>query len=100
MRKQNRIKTVHSSLKIEGNTLIKEQITALLENKKVIGLKKDVLEVLNAINIYEKTFLKVNKDLMEGLIEKTGKYRNESIGILKGSKVEHLAPPFGNVSYL
>ncbi|WP_055442314.1 Fic family protein [Lacinutrix himadriensis] len=110
LRKQNRIKTIHSSLKIEGNTLTEEQITALLENKKVIGPKKDVLEVLNAINIYEnldqynpsneKSFLKAHKDLMEGLIENSGKYRNQSVGIVKGSKVAHLAPPFRNVSYL
>ena len=53
LRKQNRIKTIHSSLKIEGNTLTEEQITALLENKRVIGPKKDVIEVLNAIKIYE-----------------------------------------------
>ena len=37
LRKQNRIKTIHSSLQIEGNTLTQEQITALIENKKVIG---------------------------------------------------------------
>lgn len=110
LRKQNRIKTIHSSLKIEGNTLTEEQITALLENKRVIGPKKDVLEVLNAIKIYEnledynpskeKSFLKAHKNLMEGLIENSGKYRNQSVGIVKGSKVAHLAPPFGNVSYL
>jgi len=110
LRKQNRIKTIHSSLKIEGNTLTEEQITALLENKKVIGPKKDVLEVLNAIKIYEnleeynpsneKSFLKAHKNLMEGLIENAGKYRNQSVGIVKGSKVNHLAPPFENVPYL
>lgn len=110
LRKQNRIKTIHASLKIEGNTLTEEQITALLENKKVIGPKKDVLEVLNAIRIYEnleqynpsneKSFLKAHKDLMIGLIENPGKYRNQSVGIVKGSKVEHLAPPFENVKYL
>ncbi|QRM89950.1 Fic family protein [Lacinutrix sp. WUR7] len=110
LRKQNRIKTIHSSLKIEGNTLTEEQITALLENKKVIGPKKDVLEVLNAISIYEnldqynpcneKSFFKAHKDLMEGLIENSGKYRNQSVGIVKGSKVAHLAPPFRNVTYL
>ena len=110
LRKQNRIKTIHSSLKIEGNTLTEEQITALLENKRVIGPKKDVLEVLNAIKIYEnlveynpsneKSFLKAHQNLMEGLIENSGKYRNQSVGIVKGSKVEHLAPPFGNVPYL
>jgi len=110
LRKQNRIKTIHSSLKIEGNTLTEEQITALLENKRVIGPKKDVLEVLNAIKIYENleeynplnetSFLKAHKNLMENLIENAGKYRNQSVGIVKGSKVEHLAPPFENVPYL
>ena len=39
LRKQNRIKTIHSSLKIEGNTLTEEQITALLENKRVIEIQ-------------------------------------------------------------
>ena len=81
-RKQNRIKTIHSSLKIEGNTLTEKQITAILENKRVIGPKKDVLEVLNAIKIYEnleeynpsneKSFLKAHQNLMEGLIENSG----------------------------
>ena len=110
LRKQNRIKTIHSSLKIEGNTLTEEQITALLENKRVIGPEKDVLEVLNAIKIYEnleeynpsneKSFLKAHQNLMEDLIENSGKYRNQSVGIVKGSKVEHLAPPFEKVPYL
>ncbi|MCC1485171.1 Fic family protein [Winogradskyella immobilis] len=110
LRKQNKIKTIHSSLKIEGNTLTEQQITALLENKKVVGPKKDVLEVLNAIKIYENieqynpsnetSFLKAHKILMHGLIDNPGKYRNQSVGIVKGSKVEHLAPSFKNVSHL
>lgn len=110
LRKQNRIKTIHSSLKIEGNTLTEQQITALLENKRVIGPKKDIIEVLNAIKIYEnleaynpsneKSFLKAHHNLMKGLIENPGKYRNQSVGIVKGSKVAHLAPPFENVPYL
>ena len=110
LRKQNRIKTIHSSLRIEGNTLTEEQITALLENKRVIGPKKDVVEVLNAIEIYEnldiyklsneKSFLKAHKGLMKDLIEDAGKYRKQSVGIVKGTKVEHVAPPFGNLPYL
>jgi len=110
LRKQNRIKTIHSSLKIEGNTLTEEQITALLENKRVMGPKKDVVEVLNAIEIYdnlekynpenERSFLKAHQNLMNNLIEKAGKYRNQSVGIVKGSKVEHLAPPYENVPFL
>ncbi|SHI47199.1 Fic family protein [Mesonia phycicola] len=110
LRKQNRIKTIHSSLKIEGNTLTEEQITALVENKRVIGPKKDVIEVLNAIKIYEnlddynpsseKSFLKAHQNLMEGLIGNSGKYRKQGVGIVKGSKLEHLAPPFENVAFL
>ena len=110
LRKQNRIKTIHSSLQIEGNTLTEEQITALIENKRVIGPEKEVLEVLNAIRVYEKledykldsdkSFLKAHLELMQGLIESAGKYRKQGVGIMKGSKVEHVAPPYENVPYL
>lgn len=110
LRKQNRIKTIHSSLKIEGNTLTEEQITALIENKRVIGPEKDVLEVLNAIKVYEKlecfkfssdeSFLKAHLELMNGLIESAGRYRKQGVGIVKGTIVEHIAPPFENVPHL
>ena len=52
LRKQNQIKTIHSSLRIEGNTLTEEQITAILENKRVVGPEKDILEDLNALDVY------------------------------------------------
>lgn len=110
LRKQSKIKTIHASLKIEGNSLTEEQITALVENKRIIGPKKDVLEVLNAIAIYdnlekykphnEKSFLKAHQGLMKGLVKDAGKYRKQSVGIVKGSEVKHLAPPFANVSFL
>lgn len=110
LRKQNRIKTIQSSLQIEGNTLTTEQITALIEKKRVVGPKKDVLEVLNAIEVYdelitykphsERVFLKAHAALMKGLLDPVGKYRNQSVGIVKGDKLEHLAPPFQNVPYL
>ena len=110
LRKQNRIKTIQSSLQIEGNTLTVEQITALIENKRVIGPEKDVLEVLNAIRVYEKLnsytyhsekdFLQAHKVLMSGLISDAGKYRNQGVGIVKGNDIEHLAPPYQNVPYL
>lgn len=110
LRKQNRIKTIQSSLQIEGNALTEEQITALIENKRVIGPEKDVLEVLNAIKVYhelntykhysEKDFLKAHSALMNGLIFNAGKYRSQSAGIVKGNNMEHVAPPFQNVPYL
>jgi Fic family protein len=102
LRKKNRIKTIQSSLEIEGNTLTEEQITALLENKRVLAPQKDILEVQNAIKVYDqlKTFNplklkdleKAHQILMAGLIEKAGKLRTTNVGIVKGSKVEHIAP--------
>ncbi|WP_312345251.1 Fic family protein [Chryseobacterium binzhouense] len=102
LRKKNRIKTIQSSLEIEGNTLTEEQITALLENKRVIAPQKDILEVQNAIKVYEQlnTFNpfqlrdleKAHAILMNGLIDNAGKLRTTNVGIVKGSKVEHMAP--------
>ncbi len=102
LRKKNRIKTIQSSLEIEGNTLSEEQITALLENKRVIAPKKDILEVQNAIKVYDKLHLfnpyqlkdlqKTHAILMHKLIDNAGKLRTKNVGIVKGSKVEHLAP--------
>ncbi len=46
LRKQNQIKTIHSSLSIEGNTLSEEQITAIIDQKRVVGPLKDIKEVL------------------------------------------------------
>jgi Fic family protein len=106
LRKKNRIKTIQSSLEIEGNSLSIEQITAILENKKVIAPKKDILEVKNAIIVYDRlndykpfsltSFCKAHEILMKGLIDNPGKIRNKAVGIIKGSIVTHVAPP-GNM---
>lgn len=102
LRKKNRIKTIQSSLEIEGNRLTEEQITALLENKRVLAPQKDILEVQNAIKVYEqlntfnpfqlKDLEKAHAILMNGLIANAGKLRTTNVGIVKGSKVEHIAP--------
>jgi Fic family protein len=85
------------------HTLTIEQITAIIENKRVIGPKKDILEVKNAIAVYEyldklnpfsfESFCEAHGILMKGLIESAGKLRNKSVGIVKGSEVAHIAPP-------
>ena len=110
LRKQNRIQTIHSSLQIEGNTLSEEHVTALLEDKKVIGPEKDILEVKNAIQVYsqlndfkitsDNSFLKAHQILMNGLVSEAGKYRKRSVGIAKGNQIEHIAPPYENVPFL
>ncbi|MGB0431985.1 MAG: Fic family protein [Bacteroidia bacterium] len=110
LRKQNQIKTIHSSLQIEGNTLTEQQITAILEKKRVLGPAKDIKEVQNAIAVYEsiddykfnsvKSFLKAHKTLMNGLIDSSGAFRKDSVGIVHGSKLTHLPPPAQNVPTL
>lgn len=110
LRKENRIKTIHSSLSIEGNTLTVEQITALIENKRVIGPEKDVNEVLNAIRVYNQlhtfdphssqSFLKAHEILMQGLVVDSGKFRKKGVGIVAGDKLAHMAPPAENVPHL
>ena len=103
LRKKNRIQTIHSSLAIEGNTLTEAQITAIFEDKRVIGPEKDIMEVQNAIMLYSRlhefiptdyqSFLAAHKILMNGLIDSPRKYRGESVGIMKGEVIAHLAPP-------
>ena len=110
LRKENKIKTIHSSLSIEGNTLTEEQITALLDKKRVIGPIKDVSEVLNAIKLYEdlntfesnseRSFLEAHKLLMNGLIETAGEYRIKGVGIVTGDQITHMAPPAERVPSL
>lgn len=110
LRKQNRIKTIHSSLAIEGNTLNIEHVTALVEKNRVIGPKKDILEVQNAIKAYDQLseydpfsindFLKAHKVLMKGLVGSSGQFRRKQVGILRGSEVQHVAPSHSMVPIL
>ncbi|MEA1972039.1 MAG: Fic family protein [Candidatus Cloacimonadota bacterium] len=110
LRKKNRVKTIKASLEIEGNTLSEEQITAIIENKRVVGPQKDIIEAANAIVVYDKlvdfnpnllkSFLKAHKLLMKDLIDLPGKLRTKSVGIFKGNSVAHIAPPAGNLNFL
>lgn len=103
LRKENRIKTIHGTVAVEGNTLTREQITAILEGKPVIGPEKDIKEVKNAIRAYDKikTFdiysikdlCKAHRVLMEDLLPDAGKFRKDSVGIMKPGGVSHIAPP-------
>jgi len=103
LRKRNRIKSIQSSLEIEGNTLTVEQITDLINNKRVLAPKKDILEVKNAIQVYSKldafntyeleSLCKAHKLLMNGLIDNPGQLRKSSVGIIKGEDIAHIAPP-------
>lgn len=102
LRKENKIRTIHHSLAIEGNTLTTDQISALLERKRVMGPKNQIHEVMNALELYdrisefnplkEKDFLKAHNVLMRGLVKNVGKYRSGNVGVFKGTKISHVAP--------
>lgn len=95
---------------IEGNTLSIDQITAIIENKRVLGPTKDIQEVTNAVAVYnqlhqqkpntKKSFLAAHKILMQGLIPFPGQYRKTGVGIVKGDQLAHVAPPAKNIPYL
>jgi Fic family protein len=110
LRKANRIRTIQGSLAIEGNTLSKEQITAILNGKPVIASPKEVQEVRNAIKAYEEfqqwqstdesDLLKAHQFLMTGLIDEIGQYRHGGVGVMSGDQVVHMAPPANQVTRL
>ena len=102
LRKVNRMRTIHSSLAIEGNTLSEEQITALIDGKRVIAPPREVQEAHNAIAAYDgleqwqaasaDDLLAVHKILMIGLVKEAGVYRSGGVGVMSGTKVVHMAP--------
>jgi len=110
LRKENQIKTIQSSLAIEGNSLTIEQITAILDGKHIVGPKKDILEVNNAIKVYSNlekldplsinSFKQAHKILMNNIIQNNGQWRQKGVGIFKGQEITHVAPPASMVDPL
>jgi Fic family protein len=103
LRRSRRLRTIHSSLAIENNSLSLEQVTAVIDGKRVLGPAKDIQEVRNAFAAYEaleawtpastKDLLTAHRLLMNGLVDHPGRFRFAGVGIVKGSKLVHLAPP-------
>ena len=110
LRKENRIKTIQSSLAIENNSLSIEQVTAILEGKRVLGAPNEIKEVKNAIDAYElllelnpckpKDLLKAHKLMMVDLVRENGRFRSGGVGVFDGKKCIHLAPPAERVPAL
>ena len=110
LRRGNRIRSLQASLAIEQNTLSDEQVTAVLAGKPVLGSPKEVQEVRNAFTAYETMerwqphrladLLQAHGLLMAGLVDRPGKLRDGDVGIWRGSKLLHMAPPAGQVPRL
>ncbi|QTF92617.1 Fic family protein [Halomonas sp. BM-2019] len=110
LRRENRIRTIQASLAIENNTLTLEQVTAVIEGKRVLGHPREIQEVLNAFAAYEamedwtpgseKDVLAAHALLMRGLVDEAGRYRSGGVGIYLGEQLVHMAPPANRVPTL
>lgn len=95
LRRSNRIRTIHGSLAIEQNTLSLEQVTAVLGGKHVLAPPKDIAEVKNAYEIYERLdeldpysvddLLMAHGIMMRGLVEESGIFRTRPVGVVDQS---------------
>ena len=92
LRRINRIRTIHGSLAIEQNTLSLEQVTAVLKGKRVLAPPKDIAEVKNAYEIYERLdeldpysvddLLTAHGIMTRGLVEESGMFRTRPVGVV------------------
>ena len=103
LRKENRIKTIHSSLAIEHNSLSLEQVTAIIDGKRILGNPVEIKEVKNAYTTYEMMLtldpfsvddlLKAHEAMMKELISENGRFRSGGVGVFNGKALVHMAPP-------
>ncbi len=110
LRRGNRIRTIQASLAIENNTLTLEQVTAVIEGKRVLGHPREIQEVHNAFAAYEAmdgwdassqdNLLAAHGLLMSTLMDEPGVYRSGGVGIFQGKQLIHMAPPADQVPYL
>ena len=110
LRKANRIKTIHSSLAIEGNTLSEDEVRDIIDGKNVVAPIRQIQEVKNAIKTYElyptldafkeKDLLKAHGVMMQALVDNAGHYRRGGVGVFGEKGLVHLAPPADRVPML
>ena len=110
LRRNNRIKSIHASLKIEANSLSLTQVRDVIDGHLVLGSQLEIQEVKNAYKAYAKIG-EVNpyslKDLKElhgimtaGIVNESGEFRHEEEGVFSGEKCIFVAPPPQMVSGL
>lgn len=110
LRRINRIMSIHSSLAIEGNTLTMDQVTDIIDGKRVLGNPREILEVKNALSAYDlmgdldpfdlDCLLKAHGIMMSGIIDDAGALRKTGVGVYSGERLIHLAPPYDRVPEL
>lgn len=103
LHRELRIRTIRSSLMIEGNTLTEDAVTAIMDGKRVLGPAREILEVENAKRAYEligsldplsmEDLLRAHHTMMDGLIEHPGCFRTGDVGVFSGDALIHAGTP-------
>lgn len=101
LRRRTNIRSIDSSLAIEGNELGLEKVIAIVNGKDVIGPYDDIIEVQNAIKAYEQIgnfdpyslndFIEIGEILTFGLVESSG-LRDCNVAVFEGDEIRHKAP--------
>ena len=101
LRKINRVKTIHSSLAIEGNKLSEDEVRDIIDGKIVIAPLREIQEVKNAIATYElypkldafkeEDLLKAHGVMMQALVDDAGRYRRGGVGVFGEKGLVHFA---------
>ena len=110
LRKENRIRSIQSSLAIENNSLSLEQVSALVAGKRILGPPREIQEVKNAFAAYEKIpdwrantvddLLEAHGLMMLNLADDAGRFRSGGVGIYRENQLVHMAPPADRVEHL
>ncbi|MDO4403582.1 MAG: Fic family protein [Atopobiaceae bacterium] len=110
MRRENRIRSIHSSLAIENNSLSLDEVTAVINGKRVLAPPKDIREVQNAYDAYEalveldpfsvEDLLKAHGFMMAGLVRDAGCFRSGNVGVFAGEVLVHAGTPAAYVPQL
>ena len=110
LRKANRVRTIHSSLAIEGNMLSEDEVKDIIDGKTVMAPLRQIQEVKNAIKTYElyeklnpfdvNDFLKAHGTMMLALTDDAGKFRRGGVGVFSEERLVHMAPPADRVPFL
>lgn len=103
LRRENRIRSIHSSLAIEQNSLTLGQVSDIIEGKRVLGPPQDIREVKNAYEAYElltrlnpysvNDLLKAHKIMMSDLVKESGTFRSKGVGVYAGTELIHAGTP-------
>lgn len=110
LRRDNRIRTIHASLAIENNSLSLDQVTDIINGKRILGAPDEICEVKNAFEAYSKLLemnpysvkdmLLTHKVLMNELTKEAGTFRSGGVGVFAGKQLVHMAPPANQVPQL